>query len=72
MFHYLSELGITATLVDATDAENYRRSARDNTRVFWLETPSNPLVQITDIAAVVGITRELGITTIADNLRHRL
>ncbi len=67
LFHYLSELGITATLIDATDAENYRQAARDNTKVFWLETPSNPLVQITDIAAVAGIAGGLGITTIADN-----
>ncbi len=67
LFHYLSELGIATTLVDATDAENYRRSAQGNTKVFWLETPSNPLVQITDIAAVAGIARDLGITTIADN-----
>lgn len=65
---YLQErFGITTSFIDATDAENYRRSARDETKIFWIETPSNPLVQITDIAAVASIAKELGVTTIADN-----
>lgn len=67
LFHYLSELGITTSFVDATDATNYRAAASEMTKIFWIETPSNPLVQITDIKAVVGIARELGIATIADN-----
>jgi len=68
LFRYLSDsFGIDVSFIDATGADNYRNAARENTKVFWIETPSNPTVQITDIQAVVGIARELGITTIADN-----
>lgn len=59
--------GITATFVDATDAENYQKAARPETKVFWLETPSNPTVQITNISRVVEIARARGIATVADN-----
>lgn len=68
LFRYLSEsFGIDVSFIDATDSNNYRSAAREKTRIFWIESPSNPTVQITDINAVVGIARELGITTIADN-----
>ena len=40
---------------------------RPNTKLFWIETPTNPLVNITDIEAVTGIAREHWITTVADN-----
>lgn len=59
--------GIETTFVDATDAENYRAAIRPNTRLFWIETPSNPLVLITDIEAVAAIAREHSIRTVADN-----
>ena len=67
LFHDLERFGISSSFVDATDASNYRSAAQPNTKIFWIETPSNPLVQITDIAAVTGIAKELGVLTIADN-----
>jgi methionine-gamma-lyase len=68
LFHYLSEaFGIQTTFIDATDAANYGTAAEENTRIFWIESPSNPLVQITDIARVAAIARDLGIATVADN-----
>jgi methionine-gamma-lyase len=67
LFHYLADFGITASFIDATDANNYRSAAQSNTKVFWIESPSNPLVQITDIREVAGIARELGVRTVADN-----
>ena len=68
LFQYLSDsFGIETSFVDATTASNYAAAARPNTRIFWIETPSNPLVQITDIAAVTSIARDLGIATVADN-----
>jgi cystathionine beta-lyase/cystathionine gamma-synthase len=68
LFHYLERgFGIQTTFVDAADAANYREAARPETKLFWIETPSNPLVQITDIAEVVAAARDLGVTTIADN-----
>jgi methionine-gamma-lyase len=65
--HVSKQFGIETTFVDAADAENYRRAVRPNTKLFWIETPSNPLVRITDIASVVSIAREYSITTVADN-----
>ena len=65
--HLTERFGLEVTYVDATDPENYRSAVRDNTKLFWIETPSNPVLNVTDIGAVVGIAREKGITTIADN-----
>ena len=59
--------GIETTFVDATDADAYRAAVRPNTKIFWIETPSNPSVQITDIRAVVEAARQCGSATIADN-----
>lgn len=61
------KFGIEYTLVDAARAEEYAAAAKSNTKIFWLETPSNPLVKITDLAAVARIAKAKGIKTIADN-----
>ncbi|MEJ7849558.1 MAG: PLP-dependent aspartate aminotransferase family protein [Pyrinomonadaceae bacterium] len=65
--HLAEKFKIETTFIDAADAENYRSAIRPNTKVIWIETPSNPLVQITDLAAVAAIAKENGITTVADN-----
>ena len=67
LLRYLGDLGIEASFIDATNAGNYSSAAKENTRIFWIETPSNPLVQITDINEVVKIAKDLGVATIADN-----
>ncbi|MEO8041851.1 MAG: PLP-dependent aspartate aminotransferase family protein [Acidobacteriota bacterium] len=67
LFRYLQDLGISTSFVDAPDASNYRAAAKENTKIFWIETPSNPLVQITDLEAVAAAGRDLGIATVADN-----
>lgn len=65
---FISEnFGIEYSLVDATNAENYAAAAKPNTKIFWLETPSNPLVKITDLEAVARLAKDNGIKTIADN-----
>ncbi len=68
---FLNELaekfGIETTFVDATTAENYADAIQPNTEIFWIETPSNPLLKITDFSTVVKIAKEKGVTTIADN-----
>jgi methionine-gamma-lyase len=61
------KFGVETTFVDATDSQNYADAARENTKIFWLESPSNPLLNITDFSTVVEIAKEKGITTIADN-----
>ena len=68
LFHHLSDaFGIQTSFVDATDARSYGSAARENTKVFWIETPSNPTVQVTDIGAVAAAAKKRGIVTIADN-----
>jgi methionine-gamma-lyase len=65
--HIGERFGIETTYVDATDAENYRAAIKPNTKLLWIETPTNPLVLITDIEAVTSIAREHNVATVADN-----
>lgn len=68
LLHHLEErFGIETTFVDAAKPEEYRQAIRSNTRLFWVETPSNPLVRVTDIRAVAAIAKEHGVATVADN-----
>lgn len=61
------EFGIETIFVDATDADAYADAANEKTKVFFIETPSNPLLQITDLRAVAKIATARGIITLADN-----
>ena len=63
----MKPLGIEATFVDMTDAARIRAALRPSTRMLWLETPSNPMLQIADIAAVAAIAREAGARLVVDN-----
>jgi methionine-gamma-lyase len=59
--------GVEVTLVDQTRAEEFAAALRPNTRVVYAESPTNPLMQITDLRAVAETARGRGITTIVDN-----
>src|SRR5207244_5638081 len=59
--------GVDFTYVDARETANVRESIRPNTRMVWIETPTNPLLQLVDIAAVAEITRSNGIPLVVDN-----
>src|SRR5580704_10823672 len=63
----LPRFGVTTTFVDALDAEAYARAITPSTRVLYIETPSNPVLGITDIESVVGLAKAHGLVTIADN-----
>ena len=65
--HLADNLRIETTFIDASNAENYRDAAQPNTKIFWIETPSNPLLKITDIRKVVEIARSAYVLTVADN-----
>jgi cystathionine gamma-synthase len=52
--------GLETTYVDMTQPETVRAAMRPNTRLVWLETPSNPLMRITDLSAIAAIAREPG------------
>ena len=60
--------GVETTLVPAPDVEAWRAAVRPNTTVFLIETPANPLLEITDIAAVSAIAREVGAKVVVDNV----
>ena len=67
LHHLADSLKIETTFIDAANAENYRDAIQPNTRILWIESPSNPLLKITDIRSVVEIARSAGVLTIADN-----
>jgi len=63
----LRQMGVAVDFVDPTEPEAYAAAARPNTRLFYIESPSNPLMLLTDIAAVCRTAREHGICTVVDN-----
>jgi methionine-gamma-lyase len=68
LFRHLSEsLKIDVSYVDAANSENYRDALQPNTKLLWLESPSNPLLKITDLRAAVEIARSVNAITVADN-----
>ncbi len=59
--------GVDFTFVDATDATNVAAALRPNTKLLWLETPSNPLLRVTDIERCGGIAKTHGVRVLVDN-----
>jgi cystathionine beta-lyase/cystathionine gamma-synthase len=59
--------GLASAFVDTTDAGIVERALTPDTRMIFLETPTNPTMEITDLRAVVAIARPRGILTVADN-----
>lgn len=59
--------GIQFTYVDTSDPENVRRALRPRTRLVHIESPTNPLMQLTDIAAVAAVCHEHGANLSVDN-----
>ncbi|WP_321855256.1 O-succinylhomoserine sulfhydrylase [Paraburkholderia tropica] len=62
-----SKFGITTTFVDPTDLDAWKNAVRPETKMFFLETPSNPLTEVADIAAVSKIAKEAGALFVVDN-----
>jgi cystathionine beta-lyase/cystathionine gamma-synthase len=63
----LPKFGVSATLVDQTDAEAFASASTDRTSLIIVETPANPTMQLTDLRAIAGLARDRGIITLADN-----
>lgn len=63
----LSRLGIEHTFVDMTNLDEVHTAIQSNTKAFYVETPSNPLLKITDIRAISGMAKEIGALTFVDN-----
>ncbi len=68
LFSYMAEhFGVEVTYVDASETANYEAAIRENSRILWLESPSNPRLNITDLEAVAALAKKHGVITIADN-----
>jgi cystathionine beta-lyase/cystathionine gamma-synthase len=63
----LPRFGVQSTIVDQTEPDAFATALRPETKVIFVETPSNPTGQITDLRAIAGIASPRGITTICDN-----
>jgi O-succinylhomoserine sulfhydrylase len=63
----LPKFGIETTTVDATDNAAWEAAIRPNTKVFFFETPANPTMDVADMAAICGIAKAHGITSVVDN-----
>lgn len=62
-----ARFGIEFTFVDTANSSSVEAALRDTTKLLWLETPSNPLLHVTDIATLTAIVRGRGITSVVDN-----
>ena len=63
----LAKFGITTTWVDLQDLDQWRKAVRPNTRLLFVETPSNPVCEIADIAALAEIAKKAGAVLAVDN-----
>ncbi len=63
----LPRFGMEYTLVDGSDPKNFEKAIQPNTRVIYIETPSNPTLKITDIKAIADIAKKHSLITIIDN-----
>ena len=65
---FLPRYGVTSTLVDGTDLTQWKNAVRPNTKTFFLESPTNPTLEIIDIAEVAKIAHAAGATLVVDNV----
>ena len=63
----MRNFGLDFSYVDGRDPADFEKAARDNTRLFWIETPTNPLLHLIDIEKVSAFAKERGILTAVDN-----
>ena len=65
--HARAAYGLEVTYLDLADLDAVARAFRPNTRMVWIESPSNPLLRLTDIAAIATLARARGALTVVDN-----
>lgn len=61
------KLGIKSTFIDMRDPENVRKNINHNTKLIWVETPTNPMLQLVDIEEVCKIAQNAGVKVVVDN-----
>lgn len=67
MENFMAKWGITYTLVNSTDPEDWRKAIQSNTKLAYFETPSNPGLQIFDLKALASVFRSIGVISVVDN-----
>src|SRR6202008_4655622 len=65
---FLPRFGVPSTLVDGRDLEQWQKAVRPNTKTLFLESPTNPTLDVVDIAAVAKIAHAAGATLVVDNV----
>ena len=65
---HLPRYGIPAALVDGTDLDQWKKAVRPNTKTFFLESPTNPTLDVLDIKAIAAIAHEAGASLVVDNV----
>lgn len=64
----MPQFGVESTLIDGTDISAWKEAVRPNTKVLFLESPTNPTLELVDIEAVAILAREIGATLVVDNV----
>ena len=59
--------GLMFDFVDKSDVANVERALRPETKMIWIETPTNPLLKLADLSAIAALAKKRGILTVADN-----
>jgi methionine-gamma-lyase len=67
MAKHMSRFGVESTYVDTSDLTKLRAAMRPNTRMVYVETPSNPVIQVTDLRGAAAIAQEFGALLVVDN-----
>jgi O-succinylhomoserine sulfhydrylase len=65
---FLPRFGVASTLVDGLDLDQWKQAVRPNTKVFFLESPTNPTLDVLDIGAIAEIAHAAGATLVVDNV----
>ncbi len=67
MVGFFAKWGLQHTFVDLRDIDEVRRACRAETKLFWVETPTNPLIEVVDIRAVADVAKAAGALMVCEN-----
>lgn len=67
MVRIYGPMGIKSHFIDMTDLDKVEAAINENTKLMWIETPTNPMLRIVDIKALTDLARKKGVKTVVDN-----
>ena len=67
MRHFLPRFGVEVTMIDGTNAQNFARASKENTVLYYLESPNSFTFELQDLAQVAAIAKERNVVTVVDN-----